>query len=308
MPKAKKIKFTLKTFVFLVFSNAAAAEIVDSIVATVGLGAEKIVLTASEVKQPALFAKMQPVELQAHIDNRLQLIEAKNFKIGTHTLDPSSATVNAQLERIKAGLEIPGADDAKTEAKLQEMKLSLAELKEQIVNYYMVSQLWQFSFPDHATVPLSAIEEYYKNNPESIPAQAHLMVAEIEASALNALIKKHKGLLLGSIDKEALAKELSFFDLGMLNIDQLDETNKPLVVDAHDGDICLPTISNSQLEKNEKLQVLKVVKKVASRNKTLEERKVEIIQTIQLEESEKRYKNYLEELQKKAFVRIFATS
>ena len=283
-------------------------ELVDCIAATVGLGTEKLVITTSEVAKPALFAHLERVPLQAHIDHCLQLIEAKSVKFGAHSLEPSASMVNAKLELVKNMLGLGGLDDNATQRKLQEVGLTMNELKEQVQNYCTVSQLWGLTFSDRPVVPLSAIEAYHRAHPEEIPAQVHLLVAEIEAIELDRLLRQHREATSDNINYEALAKELDFFDLDTLPIEQLDAVNRKLIEGAKDGQLCLPTPSQTQLKSNEKMQVLRVVKTIPRHFKKLEERKAEIAKIIELDESQKRYQEYLQEMLCKSHVRQFLKS
>lgn len=278
--------------------------VIDKIIATVGVGAEKIVITAGDLNKPSVDNNFEHPTLDLLINQAVLFIEAKKFKLGTYTINPSKPEIDAKLESVKKFLGVHGANDKQFSEALDEKNLTLSELKEQIFRNVAVSYLLNFSFPAKSSVPMSAIEAYYRKNPESIAEQARLMIAEIESNELLKITKESKDLFK-RIDSEKVASKLTFIDLDMIEVSKLDDATRSMIKYSTPGHICIPEISAEDLQSKAILRVFKIVEKVESRLKTLEERKVEISKIIEAKEKEKLYQNFIEDLKEQVSIKIF---
>jgi hypothetical protein len=276
----------------------------DKIVATVGVGSEKIAITKRDLEKPSLMNNLEKTSLEQFINQAVLLIEAKKFKLGNFTITASPAEVEAKIEGLKNFLGASGTKGAEFAAILEEKGLTLEELKHQVYQHVMIGHLLSFVFPEKSIVPLSAIEQYHRKNPEFLPEQVRLMVAEVDSKELNKIKSESKDFFR-NLDPEKVEKRLEFIDLGMVDVEKLDDATRSIVKYSSPGHISVPEISQQELDNQVILRVFKIVEKVESRLKTLEERKAEISKVIEARENEKRYSEYVAELKEQTHIKVF---
>lgn len=278
--------------------------VIDRVVASVGCGSERKLVTKSEIGKPDIFKNMEPSTLDSLIEQKVIVLEAERFKIANFTINISKAEIDSRIERAKAFFGVPGASSSKFEEVLVSNGTSMETLREQVYQAGMISHLMNFMFPDKTAVSSHKIEEYYKDHPEFEEEEVHLQAAEVEPEKLEqiriACVSSD-----GSVDGAELEKRVEVCDLGVVKVSQLQAKTRKIVESLKkSGQIFVPK-SDSSVDNGEKATIFKLVDRKPRREKSLEERKVEISQILQGAEKDRKYKAYLEELKGQTHVRVF---
>lgn len=271
---------------------------IERVVAVVGCGPNKKIITSSEVGLLDFFNGIESLSLDQIIDQKILLLEAENFKIGNFRITVSQAEVDSKIERAKASFGFPGVANEKFDKILEDKGLSLSLLKDQARQDGMIRHLMSFMFPDKAVVSSEKIEEFCKKNPEIVEEQVRLEACEISVEEFKKL--KSKSTKDGSLDKAELEKSLTLCDLGFLTVKELEKETVYILNKLDVGDLYLPEVSKKS--NDETVRVLKLVERQKSREKTVDERKEKVSEILYLEDRTKKYDDYITELRGQAHV------
>lgn len=304
----KVILFALSS---LLFSGCSAdgllaqddADVIDRVVASIGCGSERKLITKSEVGSPDIFKNMEPSTLESLIEQKIIVLEAERFKIANFTISVSPAEIDSRLERAKGYFGAPGIANNKFEKLLLEKGTSIEALRDQVYNAGMISHLMNFMFPEKTAVSSDKIEQYYKENPVFEEEEVHLQAAEVTPEKLEQ-VRLECVSADGQARKHELEKLVDMCDLGFVKSSQLQaQTRKSIDSLKQSGQVFIPEALKDAGD--EKLTIFRLVERRPRREKTLEERKVEISQILQGSEKDRKYKAYLEELKSQTHVRVF---
>lgn len=273
--------------------------LVERVLAVVGCGSSKKIITSSEVGRFDFFNGIESLTLEQIIDQKVILLEAESFKIGNFKITVSPAEIDSKIERAKASFGFPGIANEKFNKILEEKGFSLAILKEQALQDGMISHMMSFMFPDKAVVSSEKIVEFCRKNPEMIEEQVRLEACEMPVEEFKKLKAKF-ALKDGQINMPELEKSLTLFDLGFLTTQDLEKETIAILGRMEIGDLHLPTISKGSTE--ETVRILKLVERQKRREKTIDERKAKVSEALYLQDRTKKYHDYINELREQAHV------
>ncbi len=289
----------LSLCIFMVHAFSAMAiesqfqNCVDKVVAIVGCGPNKKIITSSEIGKPDIFVGIEALTLDQIIDQKIILLEAESFKIGNFKITVSPAEIDSKIERAKVLFGVPGISNEKFNNVLEQKGLTIEILKDQAYQEGMISHMMAFMFPDKAIVSSERILEFCKKNPEITDEQVRLHACEIGIDEFLKLKSKFT-LKDGKLDIQEFEKSLNLVDLGLLNVQELEKETLSVLDKLQIGGLHVPEVPTNSTQ--EKVRILKLVERNPRREKTIDERKAKVSEILYLEDRAKKHSDYIDEL------------
>ena len=307
---------SLTALLFFLLSSWAGAKVVDSGAAVVN----QDVITVSEVEEAgkAIFTQIKAeappgqqeealrqareAVLDKLINKHLLLQQAEEMKISV-----SPTEIDAAQKDIMAQ---GGLSAEAFQAELRKMGLTEAQYRENLKEQILSSRLIGYAVRSKVVIPEEKLKEYYTNSYPVKGAEYHLLQlgVSVEKSRKDAAEKTEKlrQQALAGADFKQLARQHSELpsaadggDIGVFQADELAPATREAVTALQPGDI------SPVIDTGDHFMIFKLLSSEHKAEKTPYESVREEIHTILLkQEMEARYKTWIEEIRKQAYIKI----
>ncbi len=313
----------LFVFIFALFSCSLKikAEVCDKIVAIVN---GEIITLYELNKRVAEYTGKDPILLKKYDEKKYKqicrkvlemlienkLAESKAKELG---LKVSESDVDSEIRRIEREQGVTHKEFLKM---LKEHGISYQEYRRQIKREIERMQIVEFEVKSRIVIPEERIKEYYEKHKAQFATEEKVRISAIFLKAkdpndpdeIKRLMKRAEVImerLKAGQDFSELAEQFSEGpgaeeggDLGYFKINELDPELRKIIKNMKVGEVSGPIIRPFGI------QIIKLVDRKKAGVKPLEEVRDYIYRILYNKEVEKRYSSWLNELRKKAYIKI----
>jgi len=313
----------LFVFIFALFSCSLKirAEVCDKIVAIVN---GEIITLYELNKRVAEYTGKDPMLLKKYDEEKYRqicrkvlemlienkLAESKAKELG---LKVSESDVDSEIRRIEREQGVTHKEFLKM---LKEHGISYQEYRKQIKREIERMQIVEFEVKSRIVIPEEKIKEYYEKHKDQFATEEKVRISAIFLKAkdpndpdeMRRLMRRAEVImerLKAGQDFSELAEEFSEGpgaeeggDLGYFKVSELDPELRKIIENMKVGDVSGPIIRPFGI------QIIKLIDKKKAGVKPLEEVRDYIYRILYNKEVEKRYSSWLNELRKKAYIKI----
>ncbi len=313
----------LFVFIFALFSCSLKikAEVCDKIVAIVN---GEIITLYELNKRVAEYTGKDPILLKKYDEKKYKqicrkvlemlienkLAESKAKELG---LKVSESDVDSEIRRIEREQGVTHKEFLKM---LKEHGISYQEYRRQIKREIERMQIVEFEVKSRIVIPEERIKEYYEKHKAQFATEEKVRISAIFLKAkdpndpdeIKRLMKRAEVImerLKAGQDFSELAEQFSEGpgaeeggDLGYFKINELDPELRKIIKNMKVGEVSGPIIRPFGI------QIIKLVDRKKTGVKPLEEVRDYIYRILYNKEVEKRYSSWLNELRKKAYIKI----
>jgi foldase protein PrsA len=244
--------------------------VIDKIVALVN-GAR---ILKSDLDKPRIFKEGGKYTLDELIEEEILVQRA----IERHML-PTESDVERHVVAFKMQNGLGDLPQADFEAELKKFGFTLKDYKQQIGSWIASENIKRMEVTDKIVVTSQEVENYYKNNPEEIPAEYYLKMIPAQIDS----------------DKKITLQKEDFVDLGWIKKEDIDPKFE-FVLKMEKGQ------TSQTVNVNNKDYVIELFDKKESRIKTLDERYSQIEKNLTQKKQEKLIKKFRLDLKKNSTI------
>ncbi|MBW1990562.1 MAG: SurA N-terminal domain-containing protein [Deltaproteobacteria bacterium] len=304
--------FVWVLLLILVWGQAAAAKVVDRVVAVVNdevISLSELEMMAKSIQaQPELAARfesdraLQRRMLESLIDQKLAQAEAKRRGISV-----TEEELNQAMEAFKRQNHIP--DDAALAQALAKAGLSLNEMKQKIKDQILMDRLMVVTVGAKVTVTEEEMHRFYEQEyPKATGSLVHLQIIPIfyppgADQAQKDQIRQREEMILKEYRRGVSLEELRnryslpLQDLGFISESDLAPRLAEFLRTLKPGEM-------GSIETPQGFQLVRLVERRSGRPKSYEEAKPEINKFLLRRKMSQKFSEYLKTLRDKAHIKI----